>query len=321
MAFELAGPPADEKAVITFLAGYLKAEPATEDQKSKPSAPLTELENLVGLSTVKERVREILAHFVMEKKKTALGITGSNLCMHMLFTGNPGTGKTTVARIVGQLLKAEGLLKKGELIEVCREDLEARYVGQTAPKTAAVIEESLGSVLFIDEAYSLNGNHEYDYGREVLATLVKKMEEHKGELVVIMAGYSDEMEKMVSLNPGLTSRVPHQIHFPDYCGEELYYIFEQQLGRDYRVDKKASLKLKELFALATTIADKRGGNGRFVRNLVERLRMKQGKRLLNCIDAGQEELQQITSADVEALFEDSDIIEKLGKLNTKRIGF
>jgi SpoVK/Ycf46/Vps4 family AAA+-type ATPase len=321
MAFELAGPPADEKAVITFLADYLKAEPATEDQKNKPSAPLTDLENLVGLSTVKERVREILAHFAVEKKKAALGISGSDLCMHMLFTGNPGTGKTTVARIIGRVLKEEGLLKKGDLIEACREDLISRYLGNTAPKTADLVKKSIGSVLFIDEAYSLDGGHDRDYGHEALATLVKLMEEHKGELVVIMAGYSDEMEKMVSLNPGLTSRVPHQIHFPDYNAEELYHIFEQHIGKNYQIEQAAVEKLKELFATAASVCHRQSGNGRFIRNVVERLKMKQGIRLAALENPNQEELLQINLEDVLALLEDRDITEVLGKMDSKLIGF
>ena len=283
--------------------------------------PLDTLNSLIGLQGIKERVQEILGHFIVEKKKADLGIGSSGLCMHMIFTGNPGTGKTTVARIIGQVLKEEGLLEKGNLIEVCREDLVARYVGHTALKTAAVVEKSLGSVLFIDEAYSLNGNHVHDFGHEVLATLVKKMEEHKDELVVIMAGYSDEMERMVALNPGLTSRVPHQIHFPDYSGDELYCIFKQQLGSNYQVEKKAERRLKELLARAATAADKRSGNGRFVRNLVERLKMKQGKRLLKAKKAGQRKLLEIIEADVENLLGDRDIIKCLEERQEKEIGF
>ncbi len=283
--------------------------------------PLDTLNSLIGLQGIKERVQEILGHFVVEKKKTDLGIGSSGLCMHMIFTGNPGTGKTTVARIIGQVLKEEGLLEKGDLIEVCREDLVARYVGHTALKTAAVVEKSLGSVLFIDEAYSLNGNHVHDFGHEVLATLVKKMEEHKHELVVIMAGYSDEMENMVALNPGLTSRVPHQIHFPDYSAEELYLIFEQQLGTEYRVEEDAVNMLKEIFARAANAADRRSGNGRFVRNLVERLKMKQGIRLFNNTGAGKDELLKIVEADVGSLVEDSDILKNLEEKQNNRIGF
>ncbi len=283
--------------------------------------PLDTLNNLIGLQGIKERVREILGHFVIEKKKVDLGIGSSELCMHMIFSGNPGTGKTTVARIIGQILKEEGLLEKGDLIEVCREDLVARYVGHTALKTAAVVEKSLGSVLFIDEAYSLNGNHVHDFGHEVLATLVKKMEEHKHELMVIMAGYSDEMENMVALNPGLTSRVPHQIDFPDYSAEELYQIFEQQLGEEYQVEGKAVNRLKEIFARAAASSDRRSGNGRFVRNLVERLKMKQGKRLFNDNEAGREELLQIVAADIESLIEDSDIVKSLEEKHGNKIGF
>lgn len=303
---------------------YLRALPLEESDANggSPGAePLGELDKLVGLTAVKKRVREILAHFVMEKKKADLDIRGEKLCMHMLFTGNPGTGKTTVARIVGQVLKAEGLLDKGDLVEVSREDLVALYIGHTAIKTASVIEKSLGSVLFIDEAYALNGGSEKDFGQEALATLVKKMEEHKDELVVIMAGYTDEMEKMIALNPGLTSRVPHKIEFPDYSGEELYAIFGQQLGEDYRISTEADKKLQQLFVKAATSADKRGGNGRFVRNVAERLKMKQGIRLLKHAGAGREELLQIIAEDVENLLQDNDISRVLRGGAKHAIGF
>lgn len=283
--------------------------------------PLDTLNNLIGLQNIKERVREILGHFVVKKKKADLGVDSSGLCMHMIFTGNPGTGKTTVARIIGQVLKEEGLLEKGELIEVCREDLVARYVGHTALKTAAVVEKSLGSVLFIDEAYSLNGNHVHDFGHEVLATLVKKMEEHKDELVVIMAGYSDEMENMVALNPGLNSRVPHQIHFTDYSAEELCWIFEQQLGKEYRIEEAAVKRIKEIFAQASSSSDRRSGNGRFVRNLIERLKMKQSIRLYNSTAVERDEMLKIVEADVESLFEDNDIVKNLEEKQNNRIGF
>ena len=283
--------------------------------------PLDSLNNLIGLQDIKERVQEILGHFVIEKKKADLGVGGSGLCMHMIFTGNPGTGKTTVARIIGQILKEEGLLEKGDLIEVCREDLVARYVGHTALKTASVVEKSLGSVLFIDEAYSLNGNHHHDFGHEVLATLVKKMEEHKDELVVIMAGYSDEMENMVALNPGLTSRVPHQIHFKDYSAEELYLIFKQQLGKEYKVEDKAVNMLKDTFARAANTTDRRSGNGRFVRNLIERLKMKQSIRLYNSTAAKRDEMLKIVEVDVENILEDSDIMQSLDERQNGRIGF
>ncbi len=320
MALEVLSEPRSSEASNSFLRALPLDEPDASGG-SPGSEPLGELDKLVGLTAVKERVREILAHFVMEKKKADMGIRGERLCMHMLFTGNPGSGKTTVARIVGQVLKAEGLLEKGDLVEVSREDLVALYIGHTAIKTASVIEKSLGSVLFIDEAYALNGGSERDFGQEALATLVKKMEEHKDELVVIMAGYTDEMEKMITLNPGLTSRVPHKIEFPDYSGEELYAIFGQQLGEDYRISAEADEKLQQLFVKAATSADKRGGNGRFVRNVAERLKMKQGIRLLKHAGAGREELLQIIVEDVENLLKDNDISRVLRGGAKHAIGF
>lgn len=310
---------AESRIINSYLSSILDNSKAPAVEKAGKESPLEQLGSMIGLESVKSRMREILGHFIMEKKKAELGMENSNLCMHMIFTGNPGTGKTTVARIIGKLLKEEGLLEKGDLIEVCREDLVARYVGHTALKTAAVVEKSLGSILFIDEAYSLDGGHEHDFGHEVLATLVKKMEEHKDELVVILAGYSSEMEKMVALNPGLSSRVPHQIHFPDYSAEELYQIFEQHLGQGHRLDKKAVCSLKDLFTRAPSNPARQGGNGRFVRNVIERLKMKQSKRLLEQKEVDSRALQRITASDVKALLDDPDLVSTGEK--RKSIGF
>ncbi len=309
----------ENSRINSYLSSILEKGKSPAIATVRDENPLEQLNNMIGLESVKDRMHEILGHFIMEKKRAEAGMGNSSLCMHMIFTGNPGTGKTTVARIIGKLLKQEGLLEKGDLIEVCREDLVARYVGHTALKTAAVVERSLGSIIFIDEAYSLDGGHEHDYGHEVLATLVKKMEEHKDDLVVILAGYSSEMEKMVALNPGLSSRVPHQINFPDYSTEELYQIFEQHLGRDYRLDKKAICLLKELFSRAPSDPARQGGNGRFVRNVIERLKMKQSKRLLGQKEVNSRALKRIKASDVKALLDDPDLV-RTGE-SRKSIGF
>jgi SpoVK/Ycf46/Vps4 family AAA+-type ATPase len=331
MAFELAAADDEDQArtlqtvnsneIVLYLDKLINTDQTEAQQDEKPLSPLAELDSLVGLDAVKVRVKEILAHFTVEKEKTNLGIGGSDLCMHMLFTGDPGTGKTTVARIIGRVLKEEGLLKKGDLIEVSREDLISRYLGNTAPKTADVVKKSIGSVLFIDEAYSLDGGHDRDYGHEALATLVKLMEEHKNELVVIMAGYSEEMEKMVALNPGLTSRIPHQINFPDYNATELHQIFKLQLGADYTITEPAAVKLEQLFAKAATLKSAESGNGRFVRNLVERLKMKQGCRLLKDGQLGKEDFQNITEGDVDQVLADKDFAVYLQHLSKNSIGF
>lgn len=307
--------------IVLYLDKILNSGNINAQKDVKLLPPLSELENLVGLDDVKERVKEILAHFTVEKEKANLNIGGSDLCMHMLFTGNPGTGKTTVARIIGRVMKEEGLLKKGDLIEVSREDLISRYLGNTAPKTAEVVKKSIGSVLFIDEAYSLDGSHDHDYGHEALATLVKLMEEHKDELVVIMAGYSEETEKMVALNPGLKSRIPHQIHFPDYDSNELYQIFKLQLGTDYILTTKAAEKLKQLFSKAAKINSSESGNGRFVRNIVERLKMKQGSRLLKDGQISKEDFQNINEEDVDKVLEDKDFTVYLKYISKNAIGF
>ncbi len=309
----------ESSRINSYLSSILDSSKPPAVAVVKEENSLEQLNNMIGLESVKDRMREILGHFIMEKKRAEIGMENGSLCMHMIFTGNPGTGKTTVARIIGKLLKQEGLLEKGDLIEVCREDLVARYVGHTALKTAAVVEKSRGSILFIDEACSLDGGHEHDFGHEVLATLVKKMEEHEDELVVILAGYSNEIERMVALNPGLSSRVPHQIHFPDYSAEELYQIFKQHLGQDYRLDKKAACSLKELFSRAPSNPVRQGGNGRFVRNVIERLKMKQSKRLLGKKEVNSQALQRITANDIKALLDDPDLVST-GE-SKKSIGF
>ncbi len=254
--------------------------------------PSKELESLVGLGTVKRELKEICAYASICHKRKTLGLKTEDLCLNMVFIGNPGTGKTTVARIVGKLLKYYGVLPKGQLVEVERADLVGEFVGHTAKKTKAVINQALGGVLFIDEAYSLARGGDKDFGREALDTLVKALEDHRHELIVIAAGYPKEMSAFLKLNPGLVSRRPIVIDFPDYSELELLEIallFVAQ--RDYRLSPKAVEKLKK------RLRDLKG-NGRDVRNVLERAMRQQALRLEGLDRIKRDDLMVIISEDI-----------------------
>jgi SpoVK/Ycf46/Vps4 family AAA+-type ATPase len=215
----------------------------------------------------------------------------------MIFTGNPGTGKTTIARIISRYLKAMGVLSGGQLVEVTRADLVGRYVGHTAPLTTKVIESALGGVLFIDEAYSLYRGKDDTFGLEAIDTLVKGIEDHRDDLIVILAGYSTEMEEFLTANSGLKSRFPNIINFPDYTGEELLGISKiTAKSKGYVIDEGVELALKTYYNTIQATRAKDAGNGRLVRNKIEEAIINQSKRLVVEKDA---DMSLLTSADFD----------------------
>jgi len=265
--------------------------------KAKVSA--NELDTLIGLDSVKKEVQTLTNFIKIQQKREEQGLKSSSLSYHCVFTGNPGTGKTTVARIVAGIYKELGVLKKGHLVETDRAGLVAEYVGQTAVKTNKIIDSALDGVLFIDEAYSLVGGGESDYGKEAIATLLKRMEDDRDRLVVILAGYTKDMKQFIDSNPGLQSRFNRYIEFPDYTPEELYQIFALNLKKyDYHVTDDAKSALQHFFEDAVAHKDANFGNGRFVRNIFEKVLERQANRLASEPNLTTERLSEITVEDL-----------------------
>ena len=240
-----------------------------------------EINELVGLAPVKEYVFGLADNLQVQQRRAAAGLKTASLSMHMIFTGNPGTGKTTIARLVARYLKAIGALKGGQLVEVTRADLVGRYTGHTAPLTNSVIESALGGVLFIDEAYSLYRGEQDSFGLEAIDTLVKGMEDHRDELVVILAGYTREMETFLTANSGLASRFPNRIEFPDYTAEELLQITHVQAkNKGYRLAESCIEPLLGYYARWQAADARTAGNGRLARNTLEKAIFHQSRRLV-----------------------------------------
>ena len=241
----------------------------------------SELENIVGLDMVKDYIRSLKEYYAMQKRRREEGLKAGERNKHMIFTGNPGTGKTTIARIVSKYLKAIGVLSGGQLVEVSRGDLVGRYAGHTAPLVNQVVKSALGGVLFIDEAYSLYRGEDDSFGLEAIDTLVKCIEDNRDNLIVILAGYSKEMEDFLESNSGLKSRFPNIIDFPDYTGEELVSIAKiTAKSKGYVLDDEVLAPLQSDFEVIQATNAREAGNGRLVRNKVEEAILNQSKRLV-----------------------------------------
>jgi type VII secretion ATPase EccA len=305
--------------VAIFMDNDEKKEPAEEpvqqEQVEKKDSvivnqplegdPYKELDELIGLTSVKEEVRS-LANFVkVQKQREAKGLKTAKVSYHLVFYGSPGTGKTTVARIVGRIYKDLGVLKKGHTVETDRGGLVAKYMGQTALKTDTVIQQALDGVLFIDEAYSLvpeSGNGS-DYGQEAISTLLKRMEDYRDRLVVIIAGYKDEMQRFIDSNPGLQSRFNRYIDFPDYTGSELADIFKMYMRKNqYTLAPDAESFLKERFDYAVAHKDRNFGNARYARNVFEKAIQQQANRLEGQSDLTERQLTELTIEDLQGGF-------------------
>ena len=277
---------------------------STKDEQSLPEL-LEELNALVGLEKVKMQVRDLMAYQQVKKLRKENGLFSENSTMHLAFMGNPGTGKTTVARIVGRMYKQLGLLSKGHFLEVSRTDLIAGYQGQTALKVKSVIEKAKGGVLFIDEAYSITENdHTDSYGRECLTELTKALEDYRDDLVVIVAGYTEPMQTFFASNPGLKSRFNTFIECDDYGAPELQQILLQLCKRNqYRLADDAASKMADILTEKVASKGNQFANGRLVRNIFEDLVMAHARRVVQIEAPSKEELQEIIPADVDALGE------------------
>jgi len=271
--------------------------------ESHADAVIEEIEaDLVGLAPIKARIRDIAALLVIDKLRMNLGLQARPPSLHMSFTGNPGTGKTTVALRMAQILHRLGYVRKGHLVAVTRDDLVGQYIGHTAPKTKEVLKRAMGGVLFIDEAYYLyRPENERDYGQEAIEILLQVMENQRDDLVVILAGYKERMEAFFRSNPGMSSRIAHHLDFPDYTAADLLRIAERLLGQEnYRFAAEARAAFEEYLALR--IRQPHFANARSVRNALDRARLRQASRLFADRERRftAEELTTIAAADIRA---------------------
>lgn len=289
---------------LTFCAGEEKKServfPKEKDEPEKITEILGDLNELVGLGSVKRLVYEIKAFIEIQKMRQQEKLVSEPMVLHMIFKGNPGTGKTTVARILGRLFREMSVLSKGHLVEIERADLVGEYIGHTAQKTREQLKKAAGGILFIDEAYSLARGGEKDFGKEAIDVLVKAMEDQKDNLILILAGYKQEMDDFINTNPGLRSRFPIYIDFPDYTIRELLKIADLMLKkRQYALSPGAKDVLKRILELRTGRGYEHYGNARLVRNLIEKAMRRQAVRLVNLDQVTREDLILIIEQDLE----------------------
>lgn len=257
------------------------------------------LNSLIGLASVKEELSSMVNFIKLNRKRTEQGLPVTQIAYHCVFTGNPGTGKTTVARLLAGIFKELGVLKKGQLVETDRSGLVAEYIGQTAVKTNKIIDTALDGVLFIDEAYILAQGGSQDYGHEAIATLLKRMEDNRDRLIVVLAGYGSEMKTFIESNPGLRSRFNRYINFPDYTPNELLEIFQSYLVKQQYVLSESALTQTANFLTKEVGKGKNDfGNARFVRNLFEKAITQQANRLANIESCDKDMLKRIEEEDI-----------------------
>ena len=286
-----------------------KSETDNSDQKEKTEQVEKEEKKdsvIVNEPLEGDPYKELLANFVkVQKQREAKGLKTAKVSYHLVFYGSPGTGKTTVARIVGRIYKDLGVLKRGHTVETDRSGLVAKYMGQTAMKTDDVVQQALDGVLFIDEAYSLvpEGGNGEDYGQEVVSTLLKRMEDYRDRLVVIIAGYKGEMKRFIDSNPGLQSRFNRYIDFPDYTGAELTDIFKMYMKKNqYTLSPDAETYLREQLDSAVEHKNRNFGNARYARNVFEKAIQQQANRLEKRTNLSKEDLTELTIADLQEGF-------------------
>ena len=303
-------PAAEKKTPAPKAQAAQQQQPETEAEPETPPENIddlkAELNELIGLESIKKEVNNLINMVTIHKLRQQNGLKTVDMSLHMVFTGNPGTGKTMIARLMSRIYRSLGILSKGHLVEVDRSGLVAGYVGQTATKTSAAIEKALGGVLFIDEAYALNGKSENDFGQEAIDTLLKAMEDHREDLVVIVAGYDGLMEKFIQSNPGLESRFNRYLHFDDYSTDEMLGILDLNLRKGQYVLTDEAREAARAYISDANTSSISFGNARGVRNIFERLLVAQANRLSQGGELSKDDLMAITPEDVQAARESDE---------------
>ena len=292
----------DAKTNTPNKAGVIKqtADGLELEQQETLEQLMEELNTLVGLKSVKQNLTNLINLVKIRKLREERGMKQPDITLHLVFSGNPGTGKTTVARLLAKIYKALGVVSEGQLVEVDRSGLVAGYVGQTATQTAEVVESAIGGILFIDEAYTLiKGGDEKDFGQEAVDTLLKLMEDNRDDLIVIVAGYTDKMEEFVNSNPGLKSRFNKYIFFNDYSGSELTEIFNNMAKKqEYDTDKEAAAYVEDYLTKKAKAHEENFANAREARNYLERCIERQATRIVEIADISDDDLRTLTIEDV-----------------------